>query len=184
MSQKRPLQLLFDEVAARCATLTEAHPGWPCARGCGACCRSLASVPALTRAEWLLIEAALDALPERERSACLSEAGALQHEDQRCQCPFFASHGEVCRIYDARPLACRSYGFYAGRGHDAWCELVTQHVAEARDRLVLGNLDASEAELARLGGERRGLRSWLAGYERARTEGSSLPGSPATLPPS
>jgi hypothetical protein len=41
-------------------------------------------------------------------------------------------------------------------------------VTDARDRLVLGNLDASEAELAREGGERRSLLAWLAEYERER----------------
>jgi uncharacterized protein len=171
MSQKRrPLQLLFDQVAARSAALTLAHPGWPCARGCGACCRSLARVPELSRAEWLLIEAALDALPNAQRSACVEQAHALQlrDQDQRCQCPLFDQSGEICRIYEARPLACRTYGYYAGRSHDAWCDLVERHVTDARDRLVLGNLDASEAELARQGGERRSLLAWLAEYENAR----------------
>lgn len=168
MSQRRPLQLLFDEVAARCATLTEAHPAWPCAQGCGACCRSLARVPELTRAEWQRIEEALDALPDAQLSACLTQANALQHtdEDQRCQCPFFDPNGDTCRIYEARPLACRTYGFYTGRRHDAWCELVAAHLTEVRERLVLGNLDASESTLAREGGERRGLLAWLADYRQ------------------
>jgi Fe-S-cluster containining protein len=170
MASRRSLQLLFDEVAARSTELAAAHPSWPCARGCGACCRALARVPELTRAEWQLLAAALAALPAPERERCLQEAAALRASvrmhgsERRCQCPFFDGEHETCRVYEARPLACRSYGFYTGRSHDAWCELVEAHVAEARDNLVLGNLDALEAELNRSSGERRSLLEWLTAY--------------------
>ena len=81
--------------------------------------------------------------------------------DQRCECPLFDAHSETCRVYAARPLVCRSYGFYAGRKHDAWCELVAAHVADTRDHLLLGNLDAVEAELGRIDADRRSLLDWL-----------------------
>lgn len=167
MRERRQLRVLFDEVAARASALSAAQPGWPCTRGCGACCRSLARVPELTHAEWQLLEQALSALSQEERALCMEAARALEasvreHGEQRCQCPFFDGAREVCRVYDARPLACRSYGFYAGRSHDAWCKLVEAHVSEQRDQLVLGNLDALEADLTRLGGERRSLLDWLA----------------------
>ncbi|HEX6242092.1 MAG TPA: YkgJ family cysteine cluster protein [Polyangiales bacterium] len=167
MHARPRLLALFEEVGARASALVREHPGWPCARGCGACCRSLARVPELTRSEWELLEQTLRALPGRERASCLERARALaqtqrgQAGDQRCACPFFDAEGELCRVYQGRPLACRSYGFYAGRSHDAWCQLVAAHVEGARERLVLGNLDGVEADLSRIDGERRSLLDWL-----------------------
>lgn len=167
MDGRRRLQVLFAEVERRTAALSGAHRGWPCARGCGACCRSLARVPELTRAEWELVRDALAALPEEERTACSEGARALARavrvrgREQRCQCPLFDPVRQTCRVYAARPLACRSYGFYAGRSHDAWCELVADHVAQVRGALVFGNLDALERELTRAAGERRSLLDWL-----------------------
>lgn len=167
MEHNKHLLALFDEVQLRNRALASAHPGWPCARGCGTCCSSLARVPELTHSEWLLFEAALLALPEAERLSCL-EAARLLGERQRetglegpCVCPLYNAHDQLCRVYEARPLACRSYGFYAGRSHDAWCSLVTEHVAELRDTLVLGNYDALEARLTRAAGEGHSLLSWL-----------------------
>jgi Fe-S-cluster containining protein len=167
MERTRRLLALFDEVGARAATLAREHAGWPCTRGCGACCRSLARVPELTRSEWELLAAALDGLSDVERESCRERARTLASSvrdhggDQRCECPLFDPHSETCRVYAARPLACRSYGFYAGRQHDAWCELVAAHVADTRDQLRLGNLDAVEAELGRIDSERRSLLDWL-----------------------
>ena len=167
MERTRRLLALFDEVGARAAALSREHAGWPCTRGCGACCRSLARVPELTRSEWELLAGALERLPEPERASCHERARALaaalreRGADQRCECPLFDPHGETCRVYAARPLACRSYGFYAGRQHDAWCELVAAHVADSRDRLLLGTLEGVEAELARIDPERRSLLAWL-----------------------
>lgn len=167
MERTRRLLVLFDEVEARAAALAQAHAGWPCTRGCGACCRGLARVPELTRSEWELVAAALERLPDLEHEICLERARTLasalrEHGgDQRCECPLFDPHSETCRVYAARPLACRSYGFYAGRQHDAWCELVAAHVADKRDQLLLGNLDGVEAELGRIDADRRSLLDWL-----------------------
>lgn len=157
---------LFHEVEARSRALAEQHAPWPCGRGCGDCCRSLARMPELTRTEWELLKEALLALPATERDACLvrarEQAAALRAEGREgpCQCPLFDAERQICRVYAARPLACRSYGFYAGRSHDAWCGKVAAHVAEVRDELVLGNYDALEAGLARVDAERRDLLAW------------------------
>lgn len=173
MERTPRLLALYQEVHARCESLAQEHPAWPCARGCGACCRTLARVPELTRSEWELVAAALHELPQSERDACMTEARALAatrrpDTDQRCQCPLFDAQSETCRVYAARPLACRTYGFYTGRAHDAWCGLVADHVAQLDAPALLGNLDASEAALTRIGScgplppdERRDLLDWL-----------------------
>ena len=46
-------------VELRVLQTTAAHPDWPCRKGCDDCCRSLAAVPTVTRAEWDLVNAAI-----------------------------------------------------------------------------------------------------------------------------
>lgn len=167
MQSRTKLLALFDEVQARSGALMNERPAWPCGRGCGGCCQTLARAPELTRSEWLLLDAALLALPELEREDCLEKASQLAAElhargqEGPCECPMFDASTQVCRVYEARPLACRSYGFYAGRSHDAWCQLVADHVADVRENLIVGNLDALETRLSRLDSERRDLLTWL-----------------------
>lgn len=169
MSTRAALPVLFERAHERARELAAARPGWPCARGCDSCCKRLARVPELTRSEWELLQAALAALPSEEREACLTRARALasrvhQEGDHGpfC-CPLLDESEGSCRVYAARPLACRTYGFYASHQHDAWCERVAAHVAGVRDQLVLGNLDAIERDLSLLDGYRRDLCSWLFG---------------------
>lgn len=184
MERRRELLALFAEVQASSDTIAASHPDWPCGRGCGGCCRTLARVPDLTRSEWTLIEEALAELPAEEREACLQAAGSLadqlrdRGEEGPCQCPLYDADGQLCRVYEARPLGCRSYGFYAGRSHDAWCGLVAEHVKDAREHVMTGNHDALEARLTRLDSERQDLLSWLAERSTAkRAPASVLPGA-------
>jgi Fe-S-cluster containining protein len=164
----RALNVLVEQVQARAQTLATAHPEWPCRRGCDACCKRLARVPELTDSEWEWLEAALRALPEAELQACLERAEALtrhvtEHGDEGpIECPLLDAEHAVCRVYAARPLACRSYGFYVHRDHDAWCERVSAHVQDVRAGLVFGNHDALDRELARASTESRSLLAWLA----------------------
>jgi Fe-S-cluster containining protein len=161
MTAGRALRVLHEQVDARVRALTSAHPGWPCARGCDACCRRLARVPELAKCEWELLEPAVRALPSPERESCLERAAALR-DDGPVQCPLLDPDAGVCLVYAARPLACRSYGFYVERDHDAWCERVAAHVAHERERLVFGNHAALDRELQQIDGEPRSLKTWLA----------------------
>jgi Fe-S-cluster containining protein len=117
-------------------------------------------VPELSSCEWELLEAALLALPQAEREACVQRATALP-DDGPVQCPLLDPDAGVCRVYDARPLACRSYGFYVQRDHDAWCERVAAHVERERERLVFGNHAALDRDLQRIDREQRSLKTRL-----------------------
>ena len=168
MAHARALTVLHEQTEARAQSLMAAHAGWPCQRGCDACCRRLARVPELTELEWRALAEAISALPPSERAACLRSAQLVaaqvrEHgERMPVTCPLLDGERGVCRVYAARPVACRSYGYYAGRSHDAWCDRVAEHVAPLRDALVFGNHDALERDLAQHGGAARDLLSWLA----------------------
>ena len=168
MQRTKALAVLQDQVHERAEALRSTHPGWPCQRGCDLCCRKLARVPELTDAEWEVLSQAFLALPESEQRACLTRAERLaEHvrahaESVPVECPLLDPERGQCRVYSARPLACRSYGFYVSHSHDAWCTKVSEHVAGVRDGLIFGNETALERELSRWGGETRDLLTRLA----------------------
>jgi uncharacterized protein len=172
MDRRARLLTLFRGVEERAETLATQHAGWPCRRGCDHCCRSLARVPELTSVEWQLVKEALEELPETERAACLARAERLAEHVRRLgdqgplTCPLLDPEAGACRVYAARPLACRSYGFYAARSHDAWCSRVAEHVAPVRGALVVGNHDSLERDLSRCDPERRDLLTWLGSATR------------------
>jgi len=104
---------LRELVAERCGRIAEEHGDWPCRRGCAECCRRLAALPSLTRAEWESLQQAIEeSLPDwRERVAPLVAAVPAAP----VTCPFLDRDSGACLVYEARPLACRTYGFYRER---------------------------------------------------------------------
>lgn len=83
-------------------------------------------------------------------------------------CPFLERDRGECRVYAHRPAACRAYGFYRGRAHDAFCGLIEDSLdvlEAAGPPIVWGNHDALEDELERRFGPRIGLVEWFAEHE-------------------
>lgn len=158
----RRLRVITDEVASRVrATESASGAAWPCRAGCDACCRSLAAVPELSLSEWERLAPAVDALPADVRT---SIARAVQ--DRRARgaerpivCPLLDGERGLCRVYEARPTACRTYGFYADRDGVLGCDRILAR-AEADDAIVWGNHDAVVRALDALGPV-RSLLDWL-----------------------
>lgn len=147
------------EIHQRVSDIESAHAPWPCRKGCDDCCRSLASVPLVTEAEWQLISEALDALPT-ELSATLTQRIRESSTATRpITCPLLDRDTGSCTIYAARPLACRTYGFYAERQYVLGCSRIEQ-LAEANPTIVWGNHLSLESRLAPLG-ESAPLFAWL-----------------------
>jgi uncharacterized protein len=153
------------EIQQRVSETESVHPHWPCRKGCDDCCRSLAAVPRVTRAEWDRIVAALVALPattsEELRERIRQSAGA----SRRVVCPLLDLESASCSVYDARPAACRAYGFYADRQHVLGCFRI-ETLAENTPDVIWGNHGALEARLARELGESAPLPSWLSAETR------------------
>lgn len=115
------LKVLDDDVEARVTAIRQEHPDWPCAAGCSACCRALAAPMALTEAEWIRLERTMEALPDRANvRARLSEWTADVPDARTCK--FLDTKQGLCRVYAARPVDCRTYGYYvAADGEGRWC---------------------------------------------------------------
>ena len=72
-------------------------------------------------------------------------------------CPLLDTAAGACRVYCARPIACRAYGFYAERGMVLGCG----RIEAMPEDVVWGNQTALEERLDGLGPARE-LAAWLA----------------------
>lgn len=141
------------------------HPDWPCAKGCDTCCRRLAAVPMLTPAEWTLLRAGLVALPAAQRASIRREVAALAESAPRpVTCPLLDRATGACPVYLHRPVACRTYGFYADREAGLYCgDIAAQADAGQLAEVVWGNHEVVERRLAELGAARP-LTDWFADW--------------------
>jgi Fe-S-cluster containining protein len=160
------LAVVDQGVADRCAATTRRRPSWPCGAGCADCCRSLSREPEITPVEWERLREALDALRPAERARVEAAAAERRRSgDARpIVCPLLDEERGLCRVYEARPVECRSYGFYADRDGVLGCSRITA-VAADDEGIVWGHGGALQGALDSLG-PRRSLLDWL---EQPRT---------------
>jgi Fe-S-cluster containining protein len=153
------LRVLHGEIDARARALRQAHGDWPCGRGCDACCRSLAGEPRVTRAEFELLSAGVAQLPLgvqqtiEERVTAMTLSGPVV-------CPWLDRGTRECLVYQQRPIACRSYGFYVERDRGLYCRAMEAAVerGEFADA-VWGNAEGVTGRAAALG-ESKPWREW------------------------
>lgn len=165
----KELRILHEQVDTRVRSIRESVGGWPCRKGCDFCCRHLAASPRLTRAEWDLLRAGLERLP----ADVLREIGERMYGLPVC--PLLEESGE-CRVYEHRPMACRTYGFYRERDKGLYCGEIAAKVERGEcEDVVWGNAASVDAAL----GEGIPLDEWWRQWRGTcpRTESSSLAGS-------
>ena len=118
----------------------------------------------LTEAEWRPLRDAIRQLPPARQRDVADRAAATRanpNSDGTFVCPLLDRESGACRVYEARPAACRSYGFYVGRDGERYCGHVAAHVGDRVDAIVWGNQTALDRELEREGGASRPLDAWL-----------------------
>ena len=167
MSVPSRLFQLHGDIDARVHAIRADRPDWPCAKGCDSCCRRLAAEPALTAAEWALLRAALAALPAQRLGEIRQKMLALAAAQPSFPvvCPLLDPASGACPVYVARPVACRTYGFYVQRELGLYCREIELQVADgALADVVWGNHDVVDQRLAGLG-EVRALSEWFARWE-------------------
>ena len=166
MPDTAPLTRLHDEIDARVASIRENRPDWLCGKGCDHCCRRLAEIPQLTAAEWDLLKEGLAGLaPDHLRQIGQKMAALAGQSARPVVCPLLDEASGACPIYAQRPVACRTYGFYAQRDLGLYCHDIESRVAAgALADVVWGNHDAIDRQLAGLGVSRP-LTAWFADRE-------------------
>ena len=162
------LARLHLEIDARVHSIREGRPDWLCGKGCDQCCRRLAEVPQLTATEWVLLRDGLAALtPECLQEISRKMAALAASAARPVVCPLLDSSTGACPVYAQRPVACRTYGFYAQRELGLYCRDIESRVDDGRlADVVWGNHDAIDHRLAGLG-ESRPLTEWFASWESA-----------------
>ena len=101
-------------------------------------------MPDISEIEWREVEAGLALLPAAARAEIDARMGAVSRT-----CAFLDPVQGACVIYEHRPIACRTYGFYVDeRGIGLHCGMI-----EARQypEAVWGNHSSLEARLEKLG---------------------------------
>jgi Fe-S-cluster containining protein len=153
--------VLDAQIATRVDETRRRHAYWPCKEGCDLCCRSLPKLPVITEPEWLRLLAALAALDPstaaeiRQKTRDAPTGGPLT-------CPLLDPKRGACLVYEARPIACRTYGYYAERDARMCCERVTEALegnGEA-EAVVWGNGEAVARALDEHG-DALSLREWM-----------------------
>ena len=123
---------LYREIEDRCTAIARQRPEWPCHRGCSTCCRQLAEPLWLVPAEWRRIEEGLSTLDPEEKATVLARLEeASTWREGHLECPFLDPSKGICRIYDHRPAACRTYGFYMDLDGGRFCHKIAEELAEA-----------------------------------------------------
>jgi uncharacterized protein len=146
-------------VSERVASTLVAHPDWPCRAGCDHCCRHLAAIPEITEAEWDLLRNGIDSLANREE--VIRRLLALENASRPFTCPMLDLESGRCLIYEQRPIACRTYGFYVERNKGLYCDKIRSRVdAGEYDDVVWGNQAGIEERSAALG-PTRSIVEWI-----------------------
>jgi uncharacterized protein len=161
-----PLHVIQEDVRSRAEEITSSQQNWPCRKGCDDCCRQLASVPLVTQEEWRLIATALDSLPVETAELVWQRIRDSARLSRPLVCPLLDTSSGTCLVYEARPIACRAYGFYVERQNVLGCSRI-ESIAQQSDDVVWGNHTALEERL-RLLGPSVELYQWLASEDRSQ----------------
>ena len=170
------LSSLHQRIDDRVTSIRKAHPDWLCGKGCDTCCRQLAALPQLTRAEWEWLREGLATLPSAQLTEIHRRIATLGPTPQPpVTCPLLDPASGACPIYAHRPVACRTYGFYVQRDKGLHCARIAAQVehGELAD-VIWGNHLAVEDDLARLG-EVRSLADWFSAVSPIGDEDAEAP---------
>lgn len=163
------LTRLHADIDERVLYIRENHPDWLCGKGCDSCCRRLADVPQLNATEWEVLREGLAALaPERLAEIGRHMAALTEQRTKPVVCPLLDRSTGACPVYAQRPVACRTYGFYAQRELGLYCQDIEVRVADGSLAYVVwGNHDAIDRRLAELG-EARPLNAWFESWANSK----------------
>jgi Fe-S-cluster containining protein len=148
-----------EDIRQRCDEIALARGGWPCRKGCDECCRKLAAAPRITREEWAAIAGAIGELAGDSAARVRERIRASRGMGRPVVCPLLDADSGTCLVYEARPVACRAYGFSMERGEVLGCGRI-EAISRESSGVVWGNHEAVEEQLRRLGPAEE-LAAWL-----------------------
>ena len=156
------LTQLHIDIDERVANIRDNHQDWLCRMGCDLCCKRLAEIPSLTSAEWALLKEGIKTLSTEQFASLSQKMEALAVQTSRpVVCPLLDQSLGACSLYEFRPVACRTYGFYVQRDLGLYCNEIKAQVEQgALADVVWGNHDTIDRRLNALG-DTRDLTEWF-----------------------
>lgn len=157
------------DIDTRVGLIRDDRPDWLCGKGCDNCCRRLADVPLLTRAEWDLLREGLAVLAASQLDEIAGKIRVMTDTVGRpLVCPLLDETTGACPVYAHRPVACRSYGFYVDRGLGLYCRDIEALVTAGKlDDVVWGNHEVIERRLTTLE-PGRPLTEWFVAWRHGQ----------------
>jgi Fe-S-cluster containining protein len=153
---------LHEEIDARVNAIRETHTDWQCKMGCDGCCKRLAEIPYLTHSEWDLLRTGLMNLSAEIREEITQTVAELS--TQFVVCPMLDKSQGICRVYNYRPIACRTYGYYVQHDKGLYCNDILGRVSSGElDEVVWGNQNTIDRQLNHLG-DSKTLTEWFADW--------------------
>lgn len=160
------LTQLHEDIDARVNVIRENHATWQCKIGCDGCCHRLAEIPQLTSSEWNLLRDGLTNLsPEILNEITQTVAELSTQSSHFVVCPMLDKSQGICRVYEYRPVACRTYGYYVQHDKGLYCSAILEQVNNGElDEVVWGNQNTIDRQLNHLG-DSKTLTEWFAGWK-------------------
>lgn len=157
---------LHADIDARINTI-RTHHDWQCKMGCDSCCHRLASIPSLTRMEWKWLCIGLTNLsPDILHDITQAMTELSTSSKSLITCPMLDKSQGLCRVYEYRPIACRTYGYYVEHDKGLYCQEILEQVEKGLLQTVIwGNQKGIDRQLKALG-ERKDLTQWFAEWKR------------------
>ena len=151
------------DIDARVNAIRENNPDWQCKMGCDGCCHRLAEVPRLTAEEWTMLQDGLVKLSPEIRQEIIQNVAALtERESAFVVCPMLDKSAAACRVYEYRPVACRTYGYYIQHDKGLYCHDILERVTSGvLNNVVWGNQNTIDRQLGSLG-DAKDLTEWFA----------------------
>jgi Fe-S-cluster containining protein len=115
----------------------------------------------LTADEWNTLRTQIDRLPRETQRAIELRYEELERSSGPLTCPFLDRNNGECLVYPARPIQCRSYGYYVERDRGLYCGQIQERVERGDfDSVIWGNHESVEAGLESIG-PRHPLLEWV-----------------------
>jgi len=130
------------------------YNNWPCNKGCDYCCNNIEHMPYLTIEEIEMLNEGIKLLDKHVIENIKVKIKNLNEHFTHFKCPFISSEGH-CLVYDHRPIACRTYGFYISninKSKGLFCYKIQELESSNKlNHIIWGNYNVISTQLESMG---------------------------------
>ncbi len=134
--------------------------------GCDGCCKRLAEILRLTRTEWDLLQTGLSNLSSEILNEITQMVAELSTQlSQLLACPMLDKLQGIYKVYDYRPIVCRTYGYYVRHDKGFYCTNILEQVSSGKlDEVVWKNQNIIDRQFSSFG-DAKNLTEWFSHWK-------------------